>query len=121
MSKSDFQSQCKEYSESFRVRISVLGYNILVLTFFDNFWLTWSDFLLGGSDAWPYIDINVDFYSSKKTLRSLVSKKVVFCYQVCCDLLWKKIVISVGEKFKKFQAESQPLENFLVTECFLTW
>ena len=42
---------------------------------------------------------------------------MVFCYQNCSDLLWEKIVLVIEKNFAKL---SRSLEQFLVTECFLT-
>ena len=46
-------------------------------------------------------------------LDSKVCKKLVFCYQNCSDLLWKKNGSTDQEIFLKFEAEGQEFANFL--------
>ena len=43
----------------------------------------------------------------------LVLIAMVFCYQNCSDLLLEKIVLVIGKKLLKFEAEGQELSKFL--------
>ena len=85
----------------------------------------------------------------KKCFKKLLASKIcqmtaveilmVFCYQICSDLLWKKMFYWSREKLLKFEirgwrpkiwnsfeitrtifSNSERSEQFLVTECFLT-
>ena len=67
-------------------------------------------------------------------LKKKISKKMVFCYQNCSDLLWEKIVLVIEKNFeirgwrprickifeitRTIYSNSERSEQFLVTECF---
>ena len=43
--------------------------------------------------------------------RTQFSPEIAFCYQICSDLLWEKIVLVIEKNFK-FEAEGQELQKF---------
>ena len=76
---------------------------------------------------------SVIYWRAKSSCQA-VQMKMVFCYQNCSDLLWKKIVLVIEKKFeiqgwrpricKNFEitrtiySNSERSEELLVTECF---
>ena len=41
------------------------------------------------------------------------SKKIVFCYQNCSDLLWEKIVLVIEKNFWNSRLKAENLQHFL--------
>ena len=46
---------------------------------------------------------------------------MVFCFEICSDLLWEKLFVSFFRNFEvswTIYSSSEKSEQFLVTECF---